>query len=121
MRASLRDLELKRQAPAIVEKPVVRSRYKWVAIAPDLFPGEEILCVMDEQYLEEAQAQNPGLVTYLLSEVDFLQPVKDEPEILRKIHLLKKEFGGWVRSWIPPTPVKDSKPLWTTGDARVTT
>jgi hypothetical protein len=111
MRAYLRDLERKRQAPAVVEKPAVRSRYKWVVIAPDLFPGEEILGVMDPKYLEEAQKENPGLVTYLLPETEFLHPIRNEPDILKKIHLMKKEFGGFVTSWTPSNAVKDLKPL----------
>ena len=110
MRAYLRDLERKRQA-ATVEPPKIRSRYKWIVIAPDLFPGEEILGVMDPKYLEEAQTKNPGLVTYLLSEIEVLQAVRNEPEILKKIHLLKKEFGGWIIGWTPPVAVKDLKPL----------
>lgn len=96
MRAYLRDLERKQQA-AVAETPKIKSRYKWAVIAPDLFPGEEILCVMDEKYLEEAQKENPGLVTYLISEMDALQSCKNDADIITKIHMMKKTFGGWVR------------------------
>lgn len=96
MRAYLQDLEKKHQAD-LDQKPMVRSRYKWIVIATDLFPGEEILGVMDERYLEEAQRENPGLVTYLLSEIDILQPCRNDTDTLKKIHMIKKEFGGWIK------------------------
>ncbi len=95
MRAYLRDLEKKQQVP-IPATPKIASRYKWAVIAPDLLPGEEILCVMDEKYLEEAQKENPGLVTYLLSEMDALKSCKGDADVIAKIHMMKKTFGGWV-------------------------
>lgn len=89
------------------------SKYKWIVIETDIFsPKEEILCVMDEAYLSQAQKENPGLITYLLEEIEIMKPVRDELDIIKKIHLLKKEFGGFV---------KDSKPLWTSPGAKVTT
>lgn len=51
---------------------------------------------MDERYLDEARKENPGLVTYLLSEMDTLQGCKGDNEVIAKIHLMKKTFGGWV-------------------------
>ncbi|MCG3204895.1 MAG: hypothetical protein KCHDKBKB_01612 [Elusimicrobia bacterium] len=70
---------------------------KWVVIAPDIFPGEEIVCVIDPAYLKDAEAENPGLVIYTLSEIDALTPFEHDTEFRRKIHLAKKTFGGFVR------------------------
>lgn len=97
MRAYLRDLERKQQV-VVIETPKPKSRYKWAVIAPDLFPGEHILCVVDEKYLDEAQKENPGLVTYLLSEVEELKRCQGDNDVISKIHMMKKAFGGWVRN-----------------------
>ncbi len=96
MRAYLRDLERKQQA-VTPETPKAKSRYKWAVIASDLFPGEHILCVMDEKYLAEAQKENPGLVTYLLSEMDEIKRGRGDNDVITKIHMVKKAFGGWLK------------------------
>lgn len=69
--------------------------FKWAVIEPDMFPGEDVLFISDADFVDEAQAANPGLVTYTLDEVDFLPPASD-PESLKVIHRLKKRFGGWL-------------------------
>ena len=71
------------------------SAVRWAVIEPDMLPGEDVLFVMDRAHLQEAQAANPGLVTYLLEEMDLLPPASDV-ESLKKIHALKKKFGGWM-------------------------
>ena len=70
---------------------------KWLVIAPDIFPGEEIVCVLDPAYLKDAEVENPGLVIYTLPEIDALTPFEHDIEFRRKIHLAKKTFGGFVR------------------------
>jgi len=70
--------------------------FKWAVIEPDMLPGEDVLFVSEYDFLKEAQAANPGLVTYLLEEMHYLPPASDA-ESLRKIHMLKKMFGGWMR------------------------
>jgi hypothetical protein len=74
-----------------------RLATKWLVIAPDIFPGEEIVCVMDPAFLKDAETENPGLVIYTLSEIDALTPFEQDIEFRRKIHLAKKTFGGFVR------------------------
>lgn len=84
--------------PAELAPPVHVSRdTKWLVIAPDIFPGEEIVCVLDMEYLKDAETQNPGLVIYTLAEIDALTPYEHNIEFRRKIHLAKKTFGGFVR------------------------
>lgn len=70
---------------------------KWLVIAPDIFPGEDIVCVLDPAFLKDAETENPGLVIYTLSEIDALTPFEHDIEFRKKIHLAKKTFGGFVK------------------------
>jgi hypothetical protein len=89
--------------PAIPSPPANISRdtkwpaTKWLVIAPDIFPGENIVCVLDPEYLKDAETENPGLVIYTSSEIDALTPFEHDIEFRRKIHLAKKTFGGFVK------------------------
>lgn len=76
-------------------------RYQWAVIEPDLFPGEDVLCVLDPAALSEARAANTGLVTYTAAEIDILYPVRGDHELLRAVHRVKKHLGGWVREVRP--------------------
>lgn len=76
--------------------------YQWAVIEPDIFPGEDVLCVLDPACLQEARAAHPGLVTYLISEIDLLWPFRDNKDFLKRIHLVKKHLGGWLREVRPP-------------------
>jgi len=76
--------------------------YKWAIIAPAYSPSEEILLVIDPACLAEARAENPGMVTWLVSEAELLAPFKDNHDFMRGIHRVKKHLGGWVREVRPP-------------------
>ncbi|MBI2068967.1 MAG: hypothetical protein HYT79_00050 [Elusimicrobia bacterium] len=78
-------------------KPETQGHCKWAVIESDILGGEEILYVADPRYLAEAQQEEPSLVTYLLEEVAALADLKDDADALRRIHRIKKEFGGLVR------------------------
>lgn len=80
---------------AALAKKSRRHAFKWAVIEPDLFSGEDVLFVADADDVAEAQTANPGLVTYLLDELDFLPPASD-PDALKAVHRLKRRFGGWV-------------------------
>ena len=81
--------------------PGAAPRYQWAVIEPDLFLGEDVLCVLDPTALKEAQAANPGLVTYTAAEIDILYPVRGDHELLRAVHRVKKHLGGWLREIRP--------------------
>jgi hypothetical protein len=80
---------------ASIAKKANACSFKWAVIEPDLFRGEDILFVADQDSLREAQEANPGLVTYLADELDLLPPASDT-DALKTIHQLKKRFGGWM-------------------------
>lgn len=78
-------------------KPESGVTYKYLVIAPDTFPGEDIVIVMKPEYLADAEKENTGLVTYLLSEIDALIPHEHDIDFRKKVHMAKKTFGGTVR------------------------
>ena len=72
---------------------------KWLVIRSRLLDGEQILLVLHKRYLREARQAHPDKVIYLPHEVDHLhRRCKAQPdrEIVRKTHLVKKEFDGWI-------------------------
>ena len=75
---------------------------QWAVIEPDI-PGDDILFVIDPACLREARAAHPGLVTYLPAEIDLLWPFRDNKDFIKRIHLVKKHLGGWLREVRPPT------------------
>ena len=90
-----------RQAPArataATSTPQTSGPRRWVVIESDLFPGEDVLCVLDPAALQEAQAAEPGLVTYTMAEIDLLYPIRKQRERIQALHRVKKKFGGWIR------------------------
>jgi hypothetical protein len=94
-----------RQAPAKAATPAstppASGPYQWAVIEPDLFPGEDVLFVIDPACLNEARAAHPGLVTYLTSEIDLLWPLRDNKDFIKRIHRVKKHLGGWLREIRP--------------------
>ncbi|MFA5138351.1 MAG: hypothetical protein WC728_03880 [Elusimicrobiota bacterium] len=76
--------------------------YRWAVIEPAYAPSEAVLLVIDPACLAEARAENPGLVTYLMSEAELLSPFKNDHEFMRGVHRIKKILGGWVRQATRP-------------------
>lgn len=74
---------------------------QWAIIEPALFIGEDVLFIIDPTCLREARAAHPGLVTYLTSEIDLLWPFRDNKDFIKRIHLVKKHLGGWLREVRP--------------------
>lgn len=74
----------------------------WIVVQTELFNGEHVLCVRDRKDLNDARAAHPDLVVYIMSEIDLLYAIRDDPDRLRTIHTVKKKVGGWVRSLDEP-------------------
>ena len=80
---------------------VGRDGEKWALIKSALLDGEQILLVYKMKYLKEAREAHPGLVIYLPLELERLrklEDVPDYPDLIKKIHMMKKSFGGWIAS-----------------------
>jgi len=80
---------------------------KWLVIRSHLLDEEQILLVWHKRHLKEARQVHPDKLIYLPPEVEELQRHQNSPryqEIVRKIHLVKKELDGWiVPSSLPPS------------------
>jgi len=72
---------------------------KWLIIKSPVLDGEEILLVFHKRSLREARQAHPDKLIYLPPEMEELRRHQHSPrcrEIVRKIHLVKKEFDGWI-------------------------
>ncbi len=81
--------------------PVGRDGEKWTLIESAHLDGEQILLVNKMKYLKEAREAHPGLVIYLPLELERLRKLEDlpdYPDLIKKIHMMKKSFGGWIAS-----------------------
>lgn len=79
--------------------PDVPAGIKWIVFESKVLDGELVLLVMQKKYLKEARKEHPGKVIYFPPEIEELKRHQDMPDFedyLRKIHLVKKELGGWI-------------------------
>ena len=83
--------EKPRNTPEIGQKGI-----KWVLLESLLLNGEQILLVMEKQYLREARKAYPDVTLYFPPEVEELYPYMHDTELIRAVHLIKSRFKGWV-------------------------
>jgi len=69
---------------------------KWVLLESLLLNGEQILLVMEKQFLREAREAYPDKTLYFPPEVEELYPHRHDTELLRAVHLIKSKFKGWI-------------------------
>ena len=72
------------------------GKIKWVLLESLLLDKEQILLVMDTSDLKEARKAYPHTVIYFPPEVQELYPFRNDGELMRKVHEIKKRFRGWV-------------------------
>jgi hypothetical protein len=97
-------------APPVGPAPTSPADYKWAVIEPAFSPSETVLLVIDPSCLEEARAENPELVTYMLPEAEMLAPFKNDHEFMLGVHRIKKILGGRVRQVTQPATAGQFKP-----------
>jgi len=68
----------------------------WYVIESRLLDGEQILLVTKKKYLKQARKEHPDKVIYFPPEIHELYKHKDQKEFIKKVHLAKKEFKGWI-------------------------
>lgn len=68
----------------------------WLVITSELL-GEDVLYVRDSKRLEAARTALPGMIAYAADEIDVLYAHRENPDLIRTIHQIKKKFGGRVR------------------------
>ena len=88
---------------------------KWIVIESALLDGEHIAIVLEKRWLREARRDLPGKVLYFPPEIVELKRFKDDPDAIRAIHKVKKEFGAWI---VPSKASATSPNMRTTGGTR---
>ncbi len=76
---------------------------KWLIVESRLLDNEQILVVFEKKHLKEARRAYPSMAIYFPPEIEEIRRYKDTPDypqVLKRVHLVKKEFGGWI---IPST------------------
>lgn len=84
---------------------------KWIVMESLLLDGEQILLVMEKQYLREARKAHPDKTLYFPPEVEELHPHRHDTDLLRAVHLVKSKFKGWI---VPSTSHKGDPERGTT-------
>ncbi len=85
---------------------------EYVLIESNLLDGEKILLAFEKKSLKKLKRQFPDIVIYFPPEINELYQHKDDKEFIKKIHLVKKEFNGWI------VPSKNSKGGSNNGDSK---
>jgi hypothetical protein len=107
----LRDLENIETKPGN-ENP---QNLEYVLIESRLLDGEKILLAFEKKSLKKLREQFPNIVIYFPPEIKELYKHKDDKEFIKKIHLVKKEFKGWI---VPSTNSKGGSRNGDTKDLR---
>ena len=87
---------------ATTSRPLSTTGKPWLVIRSHLLDEEQIVLVLERKQLSKARQANPGKLIYVPLEIEELQRHRDSPdyrELVRKVHLIKKEFDGWI---VPP-------------------
>lgn len=106
-------------SPAKEPAPAAKSSWpagppgvRWLVLESRLLDDEQILVVFEKKHLKEARKAHPGKVIYFPPEIEDLRRHKDAPDYaksLKSIHMVKKQFGGWiVPSGLPAKPCEKS-------------
>ncbi len=86
----------KSSSPSVPSWSPTSHGMKWIVIESKLLDGEVVLVVFEKRWLKEARQKHPGKVIYFPPEVDELARFKDDPQTVKLLHRIKKEFGGWI-------------------------
>lgn len=84
----LRDLE--------EQKTVEHRALSYLLLESKVLDGEMIVLAFQKKLLKELRAKYPGIVIYFPPEIEELYQHRDNPEFIRKAHLVKKNFRAWV-------------------------
>ena len=61
-----------------------------------LLDGEVIILCKIKSALKYLRKEYPGIVIYFPPEIEELYRLKEDEDAIKKIHLIKKKFGGWI-------------------------
>jgi len=61
-----------------------------------LLDGEVIILCKVKSALQYLRKEYPGTVIYFPPEIAELYKLREDEDAIKKIHLVKKRFGGWI-------------------------
>lgn len=93
LRMCLTIADIDRNRKATTSHPM---KLRWIAIKSRLLDGETIVIVFNKDALTEVKRKYPNTVIYSLLEIQELLPFRHNKDFIRKVHLVKKEFDGWI-------------------------
>ncbi|MFH1680731.1 MAG: hypothetical protein ABIH26_08810 [Candidatus Eisenbacteria bacterium] len=67
----------------------------WIRIRSRVL-AEEIVLVLRRDAVREAEEACPDVATYVVPEMDILRDFEGKPEVIRRLHAIKKEMRGWL-------------------------
>ena len=76
------------------DEPVQNKDY--YLVESKLLGGEVIILCKVKSALQYLRKEFPGTVIYFPPEIFELHKLKDDQDAIKKIHLVKKKFGGWI-------------------------
>lgn len=69
---------------------------EFVIIESKLLDGEKIILAFEKSSLKKLREKFPDLVIYFPPEIKELYKHKDDTDLIKKLHLVKKKFKGWI-------------------------
>ncbi len=67
----------------------------WVQIDSRVL-GERIVLVLRPDRVREAEESFPEAVAYVVPEMEILSDYVERPDVIRRLHAIKKEMRGWL-------------------------
>lgn len=89
----LRDLERQMKKP---EETPTDEDPGYYLIESKVLDGEIVVFALEKKLLKKLRAEFPGLVIYFPPEIDEIYKYRDNKEFIKKVHLVKKKFRGWI-------------------------
>ena len=87
--------ETKQPIPGKREEEPVQDK-DYYLFESQLLDGEVIILCKVKSALKYLRDNYPGIVIYSPLEIEELYKLKDDEDAIKKIHLVKKKFGGWI-------------------------
>ncbi len=71
------------------------NKFRYILVHSDLL-GEEIILVSDKLHFAEVLEKHPDHVLYFRPEIEVLHSFASDPDFVKHVHAIKKNFKGWI-------------------------
>jgi len=76
------------------DPPYEGAEYVLIEINPET--KEQIVLGFNKREYKELKNKFQGITIYFPEEIEILYLYKDNPELIQKLHFIKREFEGWI-------------------------